>query len=251
MRTKTHQLWLIVLVSAFLATLWYLGFFRPDGLLKIQNVVILLSEMFPPDINIIPEVLYAVFETILMAFAGTIIGGTLSIILAMFSTRLIFSNPVRVVFRTLLALIRTIPAILWALLFVIVIGFGPVAGVLALSMYTVGYLGKLFYEAFDSVSSEVIDAVRGVGATRLQILRYAVIPESANYIISQLLFIFEYNVRASSIVGLVGAGGVGFLIMALIQSLKYDGLLTTLLVILAIVISLDYMSSKIRSRFLT
>ncbi|HIQ29488.1 MAG TPA: phosphonate ABC transporter, permease protein PhnE [Candidatus Caldiarchaeum subterraneum] len=251
MRRGSSAGWVISVAVAFVATLWYLGFFRAGELLKVQNFVVLLNEMFPPDLTILPQVISAVVETVLMAFAGTVIGGAFSIIFAMFSTRLVFSNPVRAFFRAFLALIRTIPAILWALLFVIVVGFGPVAGVLALSMYTIGYLGKLFYEAFDAVSSEVIDAVKGVGASKLQILKYAIIPESANYIISQLLFIFEYNVRASSIVGLVGAGGIGFLIITLIQSLKYDGLLTTLIIILTIVLTLDYISAKIRNKFLT
>ncbi|MEM4152424.1 MAG: ABC transporter permease subunit, partial [Nitrososphaerota archaeon] len=142
-----------------------------------------------------------------------------------------------------------VPAILWALIFVVIAGFGPLAGVLALTFYTAGYLGKLFYEAFDSVSSEVLEAVRGVGASRLQQLRFAILPESANYILSQLLFIFEYNVRASSIVGLVGAGGVGYLILALTQSLRYSGLLTVVLILLAFVLAIDFASSRIRARY--
>ncbi|MCS7145887.1 MAG: phosphonate ABC transporter, permease protein PhnE [Nitrososphaerota archaeon] len=241
----------IVILVLFVLSLWQVGFFDPSRIAKVQNIGPFLAEMLPPDLTIMPLILTSIYESIVMAFAGTLMGSALALILAVFSSRLLAPTPVKAVFRTILALIRTIPAILWALFFVVVAGFGPFAGVLALTFYTTGYLGKLFYEAFDSVSSEVLEAVRGVGASRLQQLRYAILPESANYILSQLLFIFEYNVRASSIVGLVGAGGVGYLILALTHSLRYSSLLTTILVLLAFVLAIDLASSKIRAKYFT
>jgi len=243
--------WWIAILVFFILALWQVGFFDLGRLAKIQNIGPFLAEMFPPDPTILPQALSTIYESIVMAFAGTLIGGALALCLAIFSARLLAPPPVRMLFRTILALIRTIPAILWALVFVVVAGFGPFAGVLALAFYTTGYLGKLFYEAFDSVSSEVLEAVRGVGASRLQQLRFAILPESANYLLSQLLFIFEYNVRASTIVGLVGAGGVGYLILALVQSLRYSGLLTTILTLLAFVLAIDFISSKVRARYFT
>ncbi len=243
--------WRIALLGLFLFSLWQTGFFDPVKLSKAGNVIPFLARMLPPDPSILPTVLSAMYETIIMAVAGTMIGGGVALVLATLSARQISPKPLRATFRVILALIRTIPAILWALIFVVIVGFGPLAGVLAISLYTVGYLGKLFYEAFDSVSGEVIEAVKGVGSTKLQQLRYAILPESANYLVSQTLFIFEYNVRASSIVGLVGAGGIGYLVIALVQSLQYSGLLTTILVMLAFVLGLDALSSKIRARFFT
>ncbi len=241
--------WRIALAALFVFSLWQTGFFDLSRLSKIANLSPFLSRMFPPDLSILLPVLSAMYETILMAIAGTMIGGAVSLALAALSARQVSPRPVRTFFRALLALVRTVPAILWALIFVVIVGFGPLAGVLALSLYTVGYLGKLFYESFDSVSSEVLEAVKSVGSTRIQQLRYAIIPESANYLISQTLFIFEYNVRASSIVGLVGAGGIGYLIIAQVQSLQYSGLLTTILVLLCFVLGLDALSSRIRARF--
>ncbi|MEM0444568.1 MAG: phosphonate ABC transporter, permease protein PhnE [Nitrososphaerota archaeon] len=238
-----------MLFVLFILSLWQVGFFDAGRLAKIQNIWSFLAEMFPPDSSIIPLALSSIYESVVMAFAGTLMGGGLALALAVFSARLLAPPTVRAFFRAVLALIRAVPAILWALIFVVIAGFGPLAGVLALTFYTAGYLGKLFYEAFDSVSSEVLEAVRGVGASRLQQLRFAILPESANYILSQLLFIFEYNVRASSIVGLVGAGGVGYLILALTQSLRYSGLLTVVLILLAFVLAIDFASSRIRARY--
>lgn len=243
--------WRITILALLVLSLWQVGFFDPNKMAKIQNLVPFVAEMFPPDTSILPLALASIYESIVMAFAGTLIGGAFALVLALPSTRLLMPPPVRALFRVVLALIRTIPAILWALVFVVVIGFGPLAGVIALAFYTTGYLGKLFYEAFDSVSREVLEAVKGVGASRLQQLRFAILPESANYMLSQLLFIFEYNVRASSIVGLVGAGGVGYLILALAQSLRYNALLTTILILLIFVLVIDIVSSRIRSRYFT
>lgn len=238
------------IAAAFLLSLGYFGLFDPARLSKTWNIAVFISEMFPPDFSVLPEVTYGVLESALMAFSGTLLGGLLSLPLALLSSRRLFSGLVTAFFRVVLSAVRTVPAILWALIFVVGLGFGPLAGVFGLAMYTLGYLGKLYYESFDGVNVEVLDAVRGMGASRAQLMRYIILPESANYILSQLLFMFEYNVRASSIVGLVGAGGVGFFILSYIQSLQYDSLLTALLVILLFVIAIDVLSGKIRSRFL-
>jgi len=243
--------WSVVMLLLLVFSLWQVGFFEHGRVAKIQNVPVFIAGMLPPDPSILPLALSSIYESIVMAFAGTLIGGSVSILLAIPSSRLLSPPTLRAVFRGILALIRTVPAILWALLFVVSVGFGPLAGVLALTVYTTGYLGKLFYEAFDSVSGEILEAVRSVGASRLQQLRYAILPETANYILSQLLFIFEYNVRASSIIGFVGAGGVGYLILALTQSLRYNGLLTTVLTLLAFVLAVDFASSRIRARYFT
>ncbi|MCS7143058.1 MAG: phosphonate ABC transporter, permease protein PhnE [Aigarchaeota archaeon] len=245
-----RDVWFIAFIGALIYSLWQVGLLDPSRLGRFANLVPFIVQMIPPDVSLVPLILEATYETVLMAFTGTVIGGFLSLPLAMLSSRLLFPKHVTVPFRTLLAVIRTVPSLLWALIFVIIIGLGPPAGVMAISFYTVGYLGKLFYESFDSVSKEVLEGVGAVGASQLQLLRFAIVPETANYIISQLLFIFEYNVRASSIIGLVGAGGIGYLILALAQSLRYDGLLMCILVILAFVMGMDAISSKIRARFL-
>jgi phosphonate transport system permease protein len=117
-------------------------------------------------------------------------------------------------------------------------------------MYSVGYLGKLLYEAFDGTDTEVLEAVRGVGGNRAQLLAFAVLPESANAVISQLLFMFEYNVRASSIMGFVGAGGIGFYLLGYLQLLQYQNLMTALLLTFVVVMAIDYLSQRLRSLIL-
>jgi phosphonate transport system permease protein len=135
-------------------------------------------------------------------------------------------------------------------IFVVGFGLGPAAGALGVAMYSVGYLSKLFYESFEAVDNEVIEAVKSVGSNKLQLILYAVIPESANAIISQLLFMFEYNIRASAIMGFVGAGGIGFYMLGYLQLLQYQNLMTAFLITLVVVMAIDYLSASLRSLIL-
>ncbi|MCS7117371.1 MAG: phosphonate ABC transporter, permease protein PhnE [Thaumarchaeota archaeon] len=240
----------LMLLSATILLLWYFDAFNPRTLAKLPNLGAFISNALPPNPAPIPVLLLSMVETVMIALAGTVIAVLIAVPLATLSTRSLFSTPVTTFFRLLLSVIRTVPSILWALLFVITVGFGPLAGVLGTAMYSLGYLGKLLYEAFDVVNKEVLDAVRMTGAGKLALMRYVVIPESANYIISQSIFMFEYNVRASTILGLVGAGGIGFYILSYVQVLDYRSLTTTLLVVLVFVVAFDFISSKLRSRFL-
>jgi phosphonate transport system permease protein len=149
--------------------------------------------------------------------------------------------------KVALAFVRTVPAVLWAIFFVVAVGLGPAAGTLGVALYTVGYLGKIFYEQFEGTDLEVVEAVRGVGAGRLALARHAILPEASNGIVSQLLFMFEYNVRSSSIMGFVGAGGIGFYLLGYVQLLEYQSLMTAVLVTLAAVVAIDRMSSVVRA----
>ena len=130
------------------------------------------------------------------------------------------------------------------------VGLGPLAGTFALAFYTVGYLAKLYAEFFEGVDPEIIEAARGVGANRLHLARFVIWPESANSVLSQLLFMFEYNIRASAILGFVGAGGIGFYMQAYLNTLAYQRLATLLLMILALVLAMDLLSTWVRKRYL-
>jgi len=217
---------------------------------RLGNLPVFVAEMLPPDPRPLPTLVASMLETVMIAFAGTTIAVALSVPLALLSTRSLFGPQVTVPLRLLLSAIRTIPSIIWALIFVVTVGFGPLAGVLGTAMYSTGYLSKLLYEAFDAVDREVLEAARVMRVGKLAEMRYIVIPEAANYIISQSLFMFEYNVRASAILGLVGAGGIGFYILSYAQILDYRSLSTALLVLLAFVLGIDFVSSRVRRRFL-
>jgi phosphonate transport system permease protein len=211
-----------------------------------RNLGIFVADLFPPDLTVLPTVARALVETVQIAIVGTLLGFICALPMALAASRSLFPIAVTGPVRLLLAAIRTVPSLLWGIIFVVAVGLGAAAGALGVAMYSLGYLGKLLYEGFEGVDSEVVEAVRGVGASRFQLARYAILPEAANVVLSQLLFMFEYNVRASSIMGFVGAGGIGFYLNGYVQNLQYSKLTTAILITLVAVVLIDQASSRIR-----
>lgn len=237
---------LVVLAMVFLADLGLLDGQRVGQ--GLSNLGEFMRGLWPPASAPMPSLAEAALETLQIAYVGTVLGAVVALPLSVLSTRTLFGPAVSVPVSLLLASVRTVPSLLWAVVFVAAFGLGPAAGALGIAAYTTGYLGKLFREAFDGVDAEVIEAVRSVGCTRLQLARYALLPEASNHLLSQLLFAFEYNVRASSILGFVGAGGIGFYMLGYLQLLQYRNLATALLVTLVLVLVIDGLSGWARRR---
>ena len=243
----------IAIFSAIILSLAYsIGFFDIDKLaIGSKNLIIFANDLFPPDLSATDTLLFSIFETLQMALLGTIIGFILALPLGLLGARNISGKSISAVVRLLLGAIRTIPALLWAIIFVVAFGLGPLPGTLGLAIYSVGYMSKLYYEAFEAVDQEVIEAVRATGISRLNEIRFVILPESMNHILSQLFFMFEYNVRSSAILGFVGAGGIGFYMISYIQLFQYQKLTTAILLTLAVVLIIDSVSARIRDRYLT
>jgi len=190
-------------------------------------------------------------QTLEIAFLATIFGMAMSLPLAAAAATNLSPPLLAQVVRQILAALRVLPSLIWALIFVILVGIGPLAGVLAMTMYTVGYLGKLQYEALEGVSREPLEVARAMGLPRWQIARFFAIPEAANSLISQMLFMFEYNVRHGSVVGLVGAGGIGWYMQYYLEPFKlYDRVLALVIVMYLVVIIIDQISLRVRSQFI-
>lgn len=247
-RARVITAGLLVLLVLVLADI---GLLDPGKLGRgAVNLAVFVGALFPPDPDSLPTLGEAMLETLEIAFAGTAIGFAIALPLALLASPVLFGPSVTGPVKLVLAMVRTVPSLFWGIVFVVAVGLGPAAGALGIALYSLGFLGKLLYETFDGVDPEVVEALRGVGASRAQLARYALLPEAANGIIAQLLFMFEYNVRASSIMGFVGAGGIGFYLLGYIQLLRYDLLLTALLLTLAVVILIDRLSALLRRMFL-
>ncbi len=239
------------LLAVLLFCLWNVGLLDPTRLANgARNIALFGRDLFPPDWGVLGTVAHALLETLQIAFAGTVLGFAIALPLSLLASHLLFPAPLAAAAKLALAFIRTVPTLLWAIVFVVAFGLGPAAGTLGVAFYTTGYLGKIFYEAYEAVDAEVLEAVRSVGCSRVQLARYALLPEAANILLAQALFMFEYNVRASAILGFVGAGGIGFYLLGYIQSLRYDRLMTALLATLAVVILIDRLSAWVRSMVL-
>jgi len=241
----------IIAVLFLLAVLAHLGFFDWERLARgVRNMRILGAEMVPPDMTILPTAGAALWETVEMSFAGTLLGFLASLPLSILATRHLFSDWISRLARFVAAGIRTIPVLLWAIVFVILVGLGPLAGTFGIAAYTVGYLAKIYADLFEGTDPEIIEAVQSTGASKLQLVRFVIIPETANAILAQVLFMLEYNIRASSILGFVGAGGLGLIVQIYLQNLDYRRLATVLLLVLVIVLIMDGISAWLRKRFL-
>ena len=189
-------------------------------------------------------------ETIQIAFIATSIGFIFAILFSVIAARNLVPAWISIPIRIILAATRSLPSLIWAIFFVIIIGFGPLSGIFAMTFYTIGYLGKLQYETIEGMASGPLEAGRAMGLYRHEIVLGIVIPENSNNLISQLLFMFEYNVRHGSVIGIVGAGGIGYSIHTYLKMLQYDKVFALLIVIFVVVIVIDLVSMLLRSFFI-
>ena len=188
-------------------------------------------------------------ETIKIAFVSTVLGVLISLPISILASRNLNSSVVTYTARFVLAASRSLPSIIWAIFFVILVGLGPLAGILAMTIYTVGYLGKLQYESIEGMSNVPLEAADSMGLSKIEKALGVVIPEEANNLISQAIFMFEYNVRHGTVIGIVGAGGIGYYINLYLKFLQYDKVIAYLIVIFIVVIVIDFLSIYARSYF--
>ncbi|MFN2274555.1 MAG: phosphonate ABC transporter, permease protein PhnE, partial [Anaerolineales bacterium] len=151
--------------------------------------------------------------------------------------------------RTILNIIRSIEPLIWAIIAVVVVGLGPFAGILALTLHSIAALGKLYSESIESIDSGPIEAIQATGANWLQTIMYAVVPQIIPPFVSFTIYRWDINVRMSTVIGLVGGGGIGFLLVQWIRLLDYRAAGIAVWFIAITVAILDYVSSEIRQRF--
>ena len=191
---------------------------------------------------------HGISETIKMAFVATLAGFVIAVPLSSLAANNLTPMPIALISRITLAGLRSLPSLIWAILFVVAIGLGTLSGILAMTVYTIGYLGKLQYEAFEGIQNSPLESGMAMGLTSSERLYYIVIPESGNELLSQLMFMFEYNVRHGTVLGLVGAGGIGMYIDTYLKvGTSYDAVFALLIVIFVVVVLIDLISMAIRS----
>lgn len=190
-------------------------------------------------------------ETLLIAYLGTLVGAILAFVLCFLaSANLVRSPLVRIGTRRLLELFRTVPDIVFALFFVIAFGIGPLAGVLALAIHTVGALGKLFAEVVENIDMKPVEGVSATGASFVQTVRFAVVPQVLPGFASYALLRFEINVRGAGVMGFVGAGGIGQEFLVAIRNFYYADVSAILLMIVGTVVAIDLCTEQLRHRLI-
>lgn len=239
--------------------------FGREGLGQIAGYV---ARMFPPDLSAgtLRDAVAGAVETFAISLVGSVLSVCVSFPLALVATRTLLYRgvlyerqrlgPAQTTLRiavyaaskTFLAVLRTVPEIVWALIFVFVVGLGPFPGVLALGFHTGGVLGKLFAEVLEDVDPRPLETLQSAGASRLAIVFYGVLPQALPQFVSYALYRWEVNIRAAAVLGFVGAGGLGQRIYVAISLFHEHQLLTLILAIYVMVTLVDALSAWLRAR---
>lgn len=190
-------------------------------------------------------------ETLLMAYVGTILGAIVALVLCFFASKNITNNSVLVVTsRRFLEFSRTVPEMVFALIFVVAFSLGPLPGVLALAIHTGGALGKLFAEVVENIDLKPVDGIVASGGTWVQKVRFGVMPQVASNFASYALLRFEINVRGAAVLGFVGAGGIGQTLLEVIRKFYYSDISALLAMIVVTVMLIDAITERVRYRLL-
>jgi phosphonate transport system permease protein len=218
------------------------------GLPNIGNII---GRMFPPDLERIDRILLSLFQTFQMAVAGAFLGLVLSVPLGILAAEGLSPHPaVRTTARSLIAVFRTVPDLVWALIFVIAVGLGSPAGVLAIAIDVMGFAGRFFAEAMEETDKGPREALTAIGANRTGMIMSAVLPLALPSMIATSLYCLEKATRASVVLGLVGAGGIGVELKVAFDLFAYQTAATIILVILALVITVEQIGGWLRRRII-
>ena len=213
------------------------------------NGVKFLDEMVPIDISRWRLLLSNLLETVEIAIISSALGVLLSLPVGLFAARNLMPAWVTWPFRIFIALCRSFHPVIFAILFVKAVGFGPLAGILTLIFASMGFIGKLFAEAIEEISLKPLEALRAAGAPFSSVIIYAVLPQVLNRFIGFSSYQFDANLRNSTMVGIVGAGGIGGTLFAAFQRFDYDFLSTILIPIIALVMLSEYLSAQVKKVF--
>lgn len=248
LRNQRQLLLVAAIVFACLVALGITGFFDAQRFIEgAPAMKQLASEMVPPNFERWRHWILPLRDTLAMSVAGTALTVVLSLPLALLAAPNTTPHPMlgRMV-RTVLAAFRSVPEIILGIIFVAVVGFGALPGVLALALHSAGMVGKFYAETIEHADPKPIEAAAAAGASRFQVITHAVLPQVLPQLADITIYRWEYHFRASAVLGIVGAGGIGFELMAALRLIKYDEVSAILLSILACVLVVDSIGSMLR-----
>lgn len=240
----------IVLTALLVYGLWHLGFSFTKFINGIANLGSFVVLMFPPswgDQQSLLRYLHALGETVAIAFLGTMLAAIIAFPLGFIAARnTTVSQVLRLFSRRGFDTLRGADMLVWALIWVNVVGLGPFAGVLAIMSSDIGSFGKLFSEAIEATDKRAQEGVLASGGSKIQAIRFGIIPQVLPVLISQVLYYFESNTRSATIIGIVGAGGIGLTLSEQIRTLEWQTVCFLIILILATVTAIDFLSTRLR-----
>lgn len=210
-----------------------------------------LAQAVPPDTGRIGAVSRATLETFEMALVGTALGAVASVPLALLAAKNTAPHySLYAAARGLVSFARSVPDLVWGLIFVVTVGLGPAAGILAIAVDTTGFCGRFFAERIEELDPGPVKALKATGASASGVIAGAIIPASLPSFVATTMFALELAIRSAVVLGLVGAGGIGVELSTSMQLLRYDEALTIILVIFVVVVAVERLSAIIRKRLI-
>ena len=222
----------------------------------LEIAINIMKGIFQPSLALITDMsksglAYMLLETIAIAFLGTIVGMTLALPLAFISSRTITPKMISRSGLLIISIIRAFPSFMYGIMFIKVTGPGPFAGVLTMSVTSIGMLSKLMIEAIEDLDHGIIEALDAAGCSTIQKIRYGIIPQLSSNIISIVIYRFDVNIKQASILGIVGAGGIGASLIFAISGMRWKEVGAMLLGLIIVVLIFEFISTKLRSKLAT
>jgi phosphonate transport system permease protein len=252
-RRPPITLWLgIVIGLGFIVHGFSISNLTPERFAKaVGRLGDFIGQAIPPNFERLPQILEATLETFEMALVGTLIGAILSLPLAILAARNTSPNVmVYFFFRWLIAFLRSVPDLVWGLIFLVAVGLGPGTGILAIAVDVMGFCGRFFAEKIEELAPGPIESLRMTGAPPIGVIVGAIVPAAMPSMVATTLYSLEHSVRSAVVLGLVGAGGIGVELSTSMKLLQYDTAFTIILVVFAVVISVERISAAIRRKLI-
>ena len=221
--------------------------------IKIAGKIV--NGIFHPDTKLLFDfttsgVAYLLLETLCIAFLGTIVGAVLSVPLSFFAAFNLMPKPVALLFRVLIMAIRTIPAFVYGLMFIRVTGPGAFAGLLTMSLCSIGMISKMIIESIENLDIKILESLEAAGCTMFQKIRYGILPQLFPDFMSTLIYRFDMNLRDATVLGLVGAGGIGAPLIFAMSAYKWNQVGAILVGLVVLILIIEVISSKIRTKLI-
>lgn len=247
-RSRAPLICLIILAATWLSV-EVTGFNFTTLVTRGDQFFVILRRMFPPRVDYITSIWTPLFDTIKMSLLGSFIGAVLAIPMALIASSNVIKNRVVIVIaRFFLSIVRTLPTLVSALIATYIFGLGTTAGTTATAVFTFSYIGKLLYEQIETVDMGPFEAMEAMGAGKIRAFIYAILPQILPGYLSNSLYCFEGNVRYASILGYVGAGGLGLILNENIGWREYDKVGMILIILFITVVIIEYISHYLRSK---
>lgn len=214
----------------------------------LSNGIGFLSHMFPPDWTAFGDMMEPAFQSVMIAFLGTVFGTLLSVVFALLAASNMSYSWVRHTTRFFIGLERSIPEIVILLLLIAAFGLGAMPGIIALALGCIGMIGKLLADVIEEIDPVTLESMASVGANKMQVIAFGVMPQILPNLISYTLFRFEINIRLSIILGAVGAGGIGYELDNSFNLLQYHRALTALIIVILLIFGTERFSLWLRNK---